>query len=110
MLVKTLAAHALMRRPPWEGKSVVVPSTRSPVTSKVLESEDVEWLPIDQIRPVQTRRQTWSRPMNEPGLTYPALTLGADNVIINGHHRYYVLLDGGWRGDVPIVRTQKRAA
>ena len=54
--------------------------------------------------------------MTAPGPAYPALVLNhkgslAENLIGDGHHRYYVLIDAGWRGHVPIVHrhNQRRA-
>lgn len=41
----------------------------------------------------------------------PALVveiLGAKNIINDGHHRYWTLVRGGWRGAVPVVRFVHR--
>lgn len=92
--------------PPWLNKPISVPPGYS--------LTDVEWIPISCIKPGrQDRFQTDARPMVAPGLSYPALILGAKggagaNTVVDGHHRYFVLLDQGWRGRVPVVHSSER--
>lgn len=92
--------------PPWLNKPIAVPPGRS--------GADVEWVLISCIQPGrQDRFQTDARPMVAPGLSYPALILGAKgtaaaNTIVDGHHRYYFLLDQGWQGRVPVVHGSGR--
>lgn len=79
--------------PPWLNKPIAVPPGCS--------LSDVEWI------------QTNARPMVAPGLSYPALVLGAKgssaaNTIADGHHRYFILLDQGWQGRVPVVHGSGR--
>ncbi len=71
----------------------------------------VEWIPLAQIRPVQSRAQSAAQSLREPSLTcYPALVVkpcGADFVLCDGHRRYYALKDAGWSGSVPVVRLRR---
>lgn len=84
--------------PPWDGKPVVAP--------KGWTDAEIEWVPIAEIRPCEPKSSTRRRRMTEPGPTYPALVL-AGKSILNGHHRYYNLVDGGWQGTVPVVRRRR---
>lgn len=86
--------------PPWEGKQVVVPEGYS--------ADQIEWVSIDQISPCKDRQATRGKQMIKPGETYPALVLGRSNIIADGHHRHYRLLDAGWRGRVPVVRQRRK--
>lgn len=92
--------------PPWLNKPIAVPPGCS--------LSDVEWILISSIQPGrQDRFQTNARPMVAPGLSYPALVLGAKgssaaNTIADGHHRYFILLDQGWQGRVPVVHGSGR--
>ena len=93
-----------MHPPPWLNKPVVAPPGFF----------EVCWIPISCLRPGrQCRYQTASRPMVAPGLSYPALIVGVlgtagANTIVDGHHRYFVLLDQGWKGRVPVVHSSGR--
>jgi hypothetical protein len=87
--------------PPWIRKGAVAPQGRT--------DDEIEWVPIGEIRPGHSRTQTWSRQMAASGSSYPALVLTASNLLTDGHHRYYVLIDGGWQGMVPIVRRKRRS-
>jgi len=42
---------------------------------------------------------------------YPAIVveiLDGKNIINDGHHRYWTLKKGGWRGTVPVTRFAHR--
>ena len=81
---------------PWDGKPVVAPAGR--------REQRVSWLPLRLIRPALGRAETWGRPMTAPGDAYPAIVIDAENRIIDGHHRYWTLVDLRWQGRVPVVR------
>lgn len=86
--------------PPWKKKRVYAPEG--------WRDDEIEWVPIRDLDPAQSRAYTRD-PMKAPGPAYPALIVSKNGkVIADGHHRYWLLMEGGYRGTVPVVR-QKRA-
>lgn len=80
--------------PPWHNKPILTPPGRQC---------DVEWVPIERLRPGQSEATTWARNMMAPGPSYPALRVHRTMIIMDGHHRYWLLMRGGWRDKVPVV-------
>lgn len=85
--------------PPWSNKAVVPPTGYS--------SGDIEWVPLSSLVPSQGRATTRSVPTQSERRVYPALiTNRTAHTVANANDRYYDLVDGRWRGTVPIVRMR----
>jgi hypothetical protein len=88
--------------PPWDGKTVVARSQ--------FPADKVEWVHVATLVPTSTHEATWGRAMTPPKEDrYPALIveiIDDKHRILDGHHRYWNLVTGGWRGTVPVVRLR----
>jgi hypothetical protein len=68
---------------------------------------------MSSLVPRKSLEATFSQPMKtNTGNQYPAIVVdpvaGGRFAIRDGHHRYYILLDGSYHGLVPVIRREKK--
>ena len=71
--------------------------------STLLPHLPIEWVKIQEIKPVHGRNKRPGKPI-DPDSQYEPLIIDGKNELQDGYHRYFDLIDRGYTGKIPVVR------